>query len=198
MLAAQAKVAAELKIDSCATWIMPSSEHPFQENWKLLVEGLRPTAQVLADRGLRLGLEFIGPYHHRRRYPHEFIFTPGQMLEFAADVGPNVGLLVDSYHAYTSGTPWKQIATLPAEKIVLVHLNDAANLPIADLKDGERLLPGDGVMDLPGFLNALITAGYKGPVSVEVFGALKGVPAPEAAKRAGEATLKVWRRAGLE
>jgi sugar phosphate isomerase/epimerase len=161
------------------------------------VDGLRPTAQALAEHGLRLGLEFIGPYHHRRRAPHEFIFTPGQMLELAADIAPNVGLLVDSYHAYTSGTPWKQLAALPSEKIVLVHFNDAANLPLHELKDGERLLPGDGVTDGVGFLKAIQATGYKGPVSVEVFGALRGVEPNEAAKRAGAATMKVWRQAGL-
>lgn len=197
-LQAQAKIAGELKIDSCATYIMSSSDLPFLENWRQHVQGLRPTAQVLADHGLRFGLEFLGPYHIRYSRRHEFIFTPGQMLELADDVGPNVGLLVDSYHAYTSATPWKRLGQLPAEKVVWVHFNDAAKLPLPELKDNERLLPGDGVMDGAGFLKAIHATGYKGPVSVEVFGALTGVEPKEAAKRAGEATMKVWRQAGLD
>src|SRR5256885_2265022 len=64
-LAAQAKIAKELNIDSCATWIMPSSDRPFLENWAHHVEGLKPVAGVLHDQGLRFGLEFVSPYHLR-------------------------------------------------------------------------------------------------------------------------------------
>lgn len=184
-----AKIAHELGIDSCATWISPSSDRPFMENWNFHVERLRPIARVLHDFGLRLGLEFVAPYHLRRRAKHEFIFTPGQVLELGDAIGPNCGLLVDSYHCYTSGTTWEHLAQIPGEKIVLVHINDAPALPLAEVKDGERLLPGKGVIELPKFIGALKKAGYNGPASVEVFSAeLKAMPAAEAAKKAWEAT----------
>jgi sugar phosphate isomerase/epimerase len=190
-LEAHAKVAAELKIDSCGTWIMPSSTLPFIDNWNFHVQRLKPAAQRLADAGLRLALEFIGPHHHRRRHPHEFIFTAGQMLELADAIGPNAGLLVDSYHVYTSGEPFDRLATLPGKRIPWVHINDAPNLPVAQQKDSERALPGEGILDLKAFLAALNQAGYTGPVSLEVFSpALKKLPAADAAKKAGEACRK--------
>jgi 2-keto-myo-inositol isomerase len=186
-LKSNAAVAGELHIDSCATWIMPSSDLPFLETWKLTVDGLRPVAQILAEHGLRFGLEFVSPYHLRRQHSHEFIFTPGLMLELAADIGPNVGLLVDSFHCHCSQTPWRQIAELPAGKIVLCHINDAPPLPIEELQDGERLLPGDGVIALGGYLSALREAGYTGPLSLEAFGCVKDLPPREAAAKAWEA-----------
>jgi sugar phosphate isomerase/epimerase len=190
-LAGQAKVAAELKIDSCATWLMSSSQLPLMENWNFHVERLRPAARVLADHGLRLGLEFLGPYHHRRRSPHEFLFTPGQMLELADAIGPNVGLLVDSFHVYTSGTTHAHLATIPARRIVLVHLNDAPPGPVAELQDSNRLLPGEGVIDLNGFMEAMAKAGYDGPVSLEVFSEeLKKLSPADGARRAWVATRK--------
>lgn len=189
--AAQSAIAAELKIDSCATWIMPSSDLPFMENWKLHVESLRPVAKILADHGLRFGLEFVAPFHLRRQHPHEFISTPGLMLELADSIGPNAGLLVDCIHCHCSQTPWRQVAELPAEKIVLVHLNDVPNVPVEDVQDGQRLLPGDGVLDLAGFFVALKGAGYEGPVSLEAFGCMKDLPPQVAARKAWSACRKV-------
>src|SRR5690348_5319440 len=55
-LAQLSAVAHDVGIDSCCTWIMPSSDQPFQETWAEHVEALRPVAQVLGERGMRLGL----------------------------------------------------------------------------------------------------------------------------------------------
>ncbi len=185
ILKKQARVAGELAIDTCATHVKPSGDLPMMENWKFHVERLKPIAEILGDCGLRLGLEFVAPYHLRRQFKHEFLFTPGQMLELADAVGKNVGLLVDSYHCHTSGTPWRTIAQIPAERIVLVHINDAPRLPLADIEDTARVLPGEGGIDLSGFLSALNTAGYSGPIVLELFNpALRALSPIEAARKA--------------
>ena len=187
-----ARVAAELHIDSCATWLLPSSDRPLMENWRFHVERLTPIAQALAEHGLRLGLEFVAPFHHRRAKKHEFIFTPGQMLELAADIGNNVGLLVDSFHMYTSGDTWEHLAQIPKEKIVLCHINDAPDQSIPQINDFDRYLPGDGVIDLRGFMGALQQGGYAGPISLEVFNKdLKAMPPEQAAKKAWAACQRL-------
>jgi sugar phosphate isomerase/epimerase len=197
-LAAQARIARELKIDSCATWLLPSSDMAFTENWRFHVDRLKQVAATLAEHGLRLGLEYVAPYHLRRRWKHEFIFTAGQMLELAADIGPNVGLLVDCFHAHSAGDTWDHLAKIPADKIVLVHLNDAPNLPLPQIEDGKRLLPGEGVIDLKGFISALKTAGYQGPVSLEVFSAeLKAMQPTDAAKKSWEAIKRALAGTGV-
>lgn len=184
-----AKIARELNIDACTTWIMPSSELPFIENWTYHIARLQPVARVMAEQGLRFGLEFVSPYHLRRKFKHEFIFTPGLMLELADAAGPNVGVLVDIFHCHCSGTPWEQVAEIPAKRIVTAHLNDAPAVPLAAVEDGKRVLPGKGVLDIPGFLAALRKTGYDGPMSVEVFSdELKAMPAADAAKLAWRAT----------
>ncbi len=190
-LAAQAKIAAELRIDACATWLMPSSDLPLMDNWKFHVDRLKPAAALLAQHGLRLGLEFIGPYHLRRKFKHEFLHTAGQMLELADAIGPNAGLLVNSFHCHTSGMRWEHLAQIPASRIVLVHLNDAPNLPCNEVEDGNRCLPGEGVIDLGAFIGALARTGYAGPVSLEVFSAaLRALPADQAARKAWDAVRR--------
>jgi sugar phosphate isomerase/epimerase len=196
-LALQAQIAAKLGIDSCCTYILPASELPFMENWNFHVSRLQPIAAALAEYGLRFGLEFVAPHHLRKQWPHEFIFTAGQMLELADDVGENAGLLVDSFHVYASGEPFDIVAKLPSEKIVLAHLNDAPAGPPSALKDFERLLPGAGALDLPAFLRALDASGYTGPVSLEVFSpVLKKLPPEQAAKQAWDATANLLQKAG--
>lgn len=197
-LARQAKVAAELGIDSCATWIMPSSDLPFAENWKFHVNRLGAVARVLAESGLRFGMEFVAPYHLRRLKKHEFIFTPGAMLELAADVGKNVGLLVDTFHIHCASEPLSFLAALPASSIVLVHINDAAPGPIHEAHDGKRLFPGDGVIDLAAFFKTLDSTGYKGPVSVEILNAeLTSGPAASVARKAWLGASRILAGAGL-
>jgi sugar phosphate isomerase/epimerase len=193
-----ARIARELGIDSCATWIMPSSDRAFLENFQFHAARLKTVANVLAEHGLRLGLEFVAPWHLRRKFKHEFIFTPGLMLELADVAGPNVGLLIDAFHCHTSGTPFEEIAKLPREKIVLGHFNDAPKLPLHQVEDGHRLLPGDGAIDLPAFFSALKQTGYDGPVSLEIFNAELRAMAPEqAAAKAGLAAKKVLAPLGL-
>jgi sugar phosphate isomerase/epimerase len=196
-LEAQAGHAAKLGIDSCAIWLLPSSKLPFPENWKFHVEGLKPAAKILADHGLRLGLEFVSPYHLRRQNPHEFIYTPGLMLELADAIGPNVGLLIDCWHLHHSATPMSQIAQIPAKRIVLCHLNDSPQLPPEEILDSRRLLPGEGVIDLVGFFKNLEEAGYTGPVSLEAFHVVKDLPPKEAAAKSWAACKKVLAQAGM-
>ncbi len=189
-LRAQARIARELVIDSCATWIMPSAELPFMANWNFHVSRLKPIAAALGDEGLRFGLEFVAPYHLRRKFAHEFIFSPGLMLELADAIGPNVGLLVDCFHCYAGAVSWEHLGQIPARKIVLAHVNDCPAGPLEKVEDGKRVLPGEGVIEQGAFLSALRTAGYNGPVSVEVFSEELRAMKPEVAARKAGAAVK--------
>lgn len=195
-LAAQATIARALAIDSCATWVMPSSDLPFIENWNLHVERLKPVARVLGDHGLRLGLEFVSPWHIRRAKKHEFIYTPGLMLELADAVGPNVGLVVDFWHVHWSATPWVQIGEIPKEKIVWCHWSDAPDVPPEQARDNRRLLPGQGVIDFKAAFAALKHAGFDGPVSLEAFHVVSDLPPADAARKAWKACEKVVQAVG--
>ena len=57
----------------------------------------RMSARILARYHVRLGLEFLGPLELRKAHKYEFIWRMNDMLAFARECGPNVGLLLDSY-----------------------------------------------------------------------------------------------------
>src|SRR5699024_8106561 len=130
---------------------------------------LRLCAQILKEYGINLGLEFVGPHHLRTALENPFIWDMQEMIDWIEVIGePNVGLLLDSYHWYTTGGTYEEITSLNASQIVHVHLNDAKDLPIEKVLDNDRLFPGEGVIDLTLFLKALAEIGYKGGVSQEI------------------------------
>lgn len=171
-LPTQAQAAADIGCTRCATWIMPcSNERPFDENRAFHVERFTPIAQILANNGISLGLEFIGPKTLWTSQKYPFIHTMDAMLEMAADIGPNVGLLLDCWHWHTSGGTLEELRALRPEQVVYVHVNDApAGVGMDEYVDDARGLPGEtGVIDIVGFLQALEAIGYDGPVTAEPF-----------------------------
>ncbi|MBV9613751.1 MAG: sugar phosphate isomerase/epimerase, partial [Acidobacteriaceae bacterium] len=151
----------------------------------------------LAEHNVRLGLEFLGPLHFRKQFPYEFIWRMNEMLEFAKECGRNVGLLLDSWHWHHAGATTEDIVGAGRERIVHVHFNDAPNLPADQIRDNQRLLPGEGIINLVGFLQALEKIGYTDAVSVEVFGRLDDKPPEEAALMGLRSSVAVFRKAGV-
>lgn len=192
-----AKLAVALGCERTATWIMPcDNERDFAANFKFHVDRLQPAAQVLADHGIRFGLEFIGPHTLRVSRTHRFIYTMEGMLALGAAIGTgNVGLLLDIWHLYTSYGLTKQVRELRNEDVVVVHINDApVGLDVDEQIDNQRALPGEtGVLDIGGFLEALVAIGYDGPVTAEPFSRRVREMAPEDAVAATAASVRsVW------
>jgi len=193
-----AAVARELGTMRTCTWIAPSSDDPYEERWAFLTGRLSRVVEILRGEGVHFGIEFVGPKTSRGG-PHEFMYTMREALKMGEDLGgDHVGLLLDSFHWYTSGATVAEIEALPAEKIVHVHINDAPDRPRDEQIDFQRLLPGEGIIDLVGFLTALKRIGYDGPVSVETFSdELKTLTPTEAATRASRCLQGVFAKAGI-
>ena len=111
---------------------------------------------------------------------------------------PRVGVLFDTAHYHVTPTKLRDINEGSVRYIKHVHLNDMPDTP-ADLthRDFDRVLPGDGVLDLPEIISALERNGYEGYFSIEMFSAeLWQLPAKEAARRCYESLLPLCEREG--
>ena len=163
----------QLGVTRVATWILPGhNELTYLQHFKLLETRFRETAKVLQDNDLRLGLEFVGPRTSRERFRFPFACTQLDMMELVEAVGTgNVGLLLDSWHWYTSHGTVEELSRLSNKDIVHVHVNDApAGVAVDEQMDNRRKLPvTTGVIDLKGFMNTLVKIGYDGPVECEPF-----------------------------
>jgi sugar phosphate isomerase/epimerase len=200
-----AATARQLGATRTATY-MPSGsdERPFRENFDWHVARLRPIAEVLRDEGCRFGIEFLGPKTYRAAFRHEFIHTLGGVMELNAAIGTgNVGLLLDSWHLYTSGGTLADLVRLTSHDVVVVHVNDApAGVALDEQIDTVRALPMEtGVLDLVGFMRALRKMGYDGPVMPEPFSQrlndLAATDPGAAAREAARSMDALWQAAGL-
>lgn len=162
-------------------------------NFKQHVERVRQIAVQLGDRGLRLGLEYIGPRTLWASRRYTFIHSMAECRELIAEVGRrDVGLALDSWHWHTARDTEADLLSLKKEEIVSVDINDApAGIPVDQQVDNRRELPlATGVIDLAAFLNAIHKLGWEGPVRAEPFSAELRKLSPEQAVAATAQAMK--------
>lgn len=172
-LPAFAQVLQRCGVTRLGSSIVPAhAELPYAENFRQHVERIGAVARVLGDHGVRFGLEFCATPTLRRGLRHEFIHSLAQVRELVAAIGqPSVGLVLDSWHWWMSGSLAADLASWRKAEIVSVDLNDApVGVPQSELLDRQRALPGaTGVIAVGEFLGALRRLDYDGPVRPEPF-----------------------------
>jgi len=121
-------------------------------------------AERAQQRGLRVGYEALAWGRHVNRWRHAW-----NIVEAANHAA--LGLIVDSFHTLAIGDDWFGIATVPAHKLFLVQLADAPRLSMDALSWSRhfRNFPGQGELPVAEFLRAVLAAGYRGPLSLEIF-----------------------------
>ncbi len=167
------KALQEAGVSRMNTWIMPTNDTlTYRENFKQHTERLGAVAKVIADYGINLGLEYVGPKTLMSRDRYSFIRSMKEVKELITAIqSPNVKIQLDSFHWHCAEETVEDLLSLDKSDIVTVDLNDAtAGRTEAEQIDNQRQLPGDsGIVDLKVFLNALVQIGYDGPVRAEPF-----------------------------
>ena len=84
---------------------------------------------------------------------------------------PAVGLAVDTFHVLARGDDASALAGIPGDRIAFLQVADAPLLDMSVLEWSRhhRCFPGQGMLDVEGVVAAVLEAGYRGPVSLEVF-----------------------------
>jgi sugar phosphate isomerase/epimerase len=107
---------------------------------------------------------------------------------------PNGGLMVDHWHVARGGSPYSEVAQIPARFIKGVEMDDVGAQVKGSLFDDStfnRQLCGEGAGDLPAFVDALEQAGCTLPYyGVELISEThRKFPLDEMAKRAYDTTV---------
>lgn len=153
-------------------------------------EGIRAVAEAGRVAGVPVALE---PIHPTQDEVFSFVHTIPAALELIGDA--DVGILLDTWHVSD-----------PAQ--IAAHVDRIAGVHVADRReptrsDFDRVLPGEGVLDLGGAFRALEAGGYDGWYDVEIFSddgafgdafpdSLWDVEPLELARRARESVERVW------
>lgn len=184
-LPAIARAAQTLGLTRTGTWILPETASPGKGtsaaqlrseavDWH--VRRLGPIVRILADYGIRIGLEVIGPATSRtgRGLPlFDRLGGPevGALIERLQTPEGTVGLLVDAFHLHAAGEEIEVAWGRGIDQVVWVHLADLPAGATPDrsvIQDRDRGLPGEhGAVACRELLGELANRGYSGPVCIE-------------------------------
>jgi len=142
--------------------------------------------------GVRVGLEFLGPM--------KGVHTLGQAAAIAMEADrPDACVVADTFHMYRGGSAWGGLKFVRGSLYAVWHVNDVPRQPAQfDLKDSDRVYPGEGILPLAQVLRDLWAGGFRGPLSLELFHREEWKKPPgEVAKRGLEAMRRMIAAAGV-
>ncbi|MEM0924552.1 MAG: sugar phosphate isomerase/epimerase family protein, partial [Planctomycetota bacterium] len=129
----------------------------------VIAERYRELCEVGASVGVRPQLELWG-------------FSPtlsklGELAYVAAEASHEMAcVLPDFYHIYKGGNDFESLKMIEGSKIHCFHINDyPGDLTLDAIGDRDRVFPGDGVCPLPELIAMLVSHGFRGMFSLELF-----------------------------
>ncbi len=83
---------------------------------------------------------------------------------------PSATVVADVFHMIRGGGSFDDLLMLKGDQLACFHINDIPAVPDPlTQSDSDRVLPGDGIANLPRVIANLRTIGYRGPLSLELF-----------------------------
>jgi 2-keto-myo-inositol isomerase len=115
------------------------------------------------ETGVRPAMEFLGFVEGVKD-----VATAWKIASGSGDAQATV--VADVFHMVRGGGSIDDILLLTADHLANFHMNDSpANPPALQQTDADRVLPGDGVVDLKRVIANLRKIKYQGPLSLELF-----------------------------
>lgn len=163
---------------------------------RIAVEAMREATKLARSLGTRLALET----NRNEGIDFSFLRSLPDAVDFLDEVGePGIGLLYDFYHLWDENDIVADTERF-ASRIFGVQYNDWREPPRCA---ADRLLPGDGLMDIPALLGALDRGGFDGWYDFEIFSddgrwgtdlpdSLWKLPHDELIGRAHSGLLRAW------
>ena len=113
--------------------------------------------------GVKPSMEFLGFV--------EGVHTLKTAVAIAEASGvPNATVVPDIFHLVRGGGSIEDLLTISGKQMSIFHINDVPPMPAPLTQtDADRVLPGDGMVDLPRVIAIFRKIGYSGPLSLELF-----------------------------
>ena len=145
--------------------LLCSAVHPeASPDLDLAAEQLATVGRRAADHGFTLAFEALawGTCINRLQEAWQVVDTAGM---------PEVGLAVDTFHLLARGDDATALAGIPGDRMEYLQVADAPYMAmdVLEWSRHHRCFPGQGSLDVVGVVAAVVEAGYRGPLSLEVF-----------------------------
>jgi sugar phosphate isomerase/epimerase len=129
---------------------------------EIAIDGLRTAAATARSAGVIFSVEPMRMSHDKT---WTFVHSLADMLRIIDEVDDNLKITFDVWHL------WDSPDVLP---LIRANGSAIAGVQISDYREPtrhmqDRLLPGQGVIDLPGLFGTLEESGYRGWYDLEVF-----------------------------
>ena len=122
--------------------------------------------QLVGEEGQRLGIPVgLEPMSSYEQEDWTLVTTLGDAADLVDEIGAGVGLVFDTWHLWDTPAVADEIARY-GDRFVAVQVNDWRS-PTRSWCD--RVLPGDGIIDLAALLDAVERTGWSGFYDLEVF-----------------------------
>ncbi len=130
----------------------------------LSADQLSAVGDLALEHGFTVAFEALAWGTHTNRIAHAW-----DLVRRAAH--PAVGLAVDTFHLLARGDDASALNGIPGDQIAFLQVADAPVLAMDVLQWSRhhRVFPGQGAFDLTPIVAAVVEAGYRGPLSLEVF-----------------------------
>jgi sugar phosphate isomerase/epimerase len=156
--------AAELGTDVVVLVCGPAANHDLAAARAYVQEAIATLIPYAAERDVKLGIEPLHPMYAADR---SVIVTLAEANRIAQEFNCNqVGVVIDVYHVWWDPDIYAQIAAASG-RILGFHVCDWL-VPTPDMLLGRGMM-GDGVIELRRLRTAVESAGYNGPIEVEIF-----------------------------
>jgi 2-keto-myo-inositol isomerase len=129
----------------------------------VVAERYRALLELGDQMGVTPGLELWGPSRNLHRL--------GQCMFVLVESGhPKACFVGDVYHIYKGGSDFTGLRMLSAAAMPVLHMNDyPADPPRERIRDGDRVMPGDGIAPLPRIFRYLRESNSQAVLSLELF-----------------------------
>lgn len=131
---------------------------------KMVEYGIAELIPYAAQRGVKLGVEPLHPMFAGDRSVIVSLSQTNDLIERLAS--DQVGVVIDVYHVWWDPKLYVEISR-SSDHILGFHINDCLT-PIKDALMSRGMM-GDGCIELKEIYEAVVSAGYKGPIEVEIF-----------------------------
>ncbi len=138
-------------------------------------------------RLLEIGREFgVKPVMEYLGFSEE-VNTIEDALRIMDDSGhPDASIVLDPFHCFRGGGSMETIARLDESRIAISHFNDSPSSPPREQQhDPDRVMPGEGVIDLKRYCDLLRSIGYRRWLSLELFNRRHWAEDPREVARVG-------------
>jgi sugar phosphate isomerase/epimerase len=181
---------------------MPGSDDlPYHENFEQHRQRLSEMADVLAKRGIRLGVGFLAAPSHRQEQQYQFIRDAEALVTLIKSVAhESVGLMLDTWNWHFGGGNMELLSSVEVSGIESVHLADVS--PEADastITDEQRIMPrSDGGVNNVEMLTRLHEDSYDGPVTLAPHAkCFTGMTRDNIVQQCSNTFDELWRAVGI-